>query len=68
MQFPGAAPPPEGVEPDLENPTDVLRTVSYVTQGLTIVIVSMFVAVRAYAKVKLYPGAPSFEDCEYHRV
>lgn len=64
-QFPGAGPPPDGVEPDLDNPTDVLQTVSYVTQGLTIVIVSLFIAIRAYAKVKLHPGPPTFEDCEF---
>lgn len=65
MSFPGAAEPPPGVEPNLSNPEDVLRTCNYVTQGLTILFVTAFVATRFYAKSKVLGGGFSWDDCEY---
>ncbi|KAL6874600.1 hypothetical protein HDV57DRAFT_236791 [Trichoderma longibrachiatum] len=62
MSFPGAAPPPEGVVPDLAHPQDVLRTVNYITQGLTIFFVSIFVAVRFYAKSRVLGGGFTPDD------
>ncbi|KAM5344187.1 hypothetical protein ACJ41O_012724 [Fusarium nematophilum] len=53
MNFPGAGPPPEGVEPNLESPQDVLKSCNYVTQALTMVFVTMFVATRFYAKLRI---------------
>ncbi|KAF4120598.1 integral membrane protein [Geosmithia morbida] len=49
--YPGAAPPPAGVTPDLENPTDVLRTIIFVTQALTLVFVTFF---SSYAATIFY--------------
>lgn len=61
--YPGAAAPPEGVTVNLDNPQDVLRTVNYVTQGLTLFFVSVFVALKVYAKIKILGGNFSWEDC-----
>ncbi|KAI5459739.1 hypothetical protein BGZ63DRAFT_415235 [Mariannaea sp. PMI_226] len=53
MSYPGALAPPPGVVPNLDNPRDVLRTCNYVAQGLTMGIVSMFIAMWCYAKMKI---------------
>lgn len=60
----GAAPPPPGVMPDFANPVDVLHTVNLVAQILSIVLVSVFVLLRVYAKAVL---APPFllDDCTF---
>lgn len=63
-EFPGAAPPPEGVEPNLDNPQDVLQTVLYATQGLTLLFVTIFVAMRVYAKTRLLGNTLSWDDCK----
>ena len=63
-EYPGAAPPPEGVVPDLENPQDVLQTVMYATQGLTIVFVTVFIAMRIWSKSRLLGNTLSWDDCE----
>jgi len=63
MSFPGAAPPLEGVIPDLAHPQDVLRTVNYVTQALTIFFVTIFVGIRFYAKTRLLGGGFTADDC-----
>ncbi|KAM0426044.1 hypothetical protein ACHAPT_008675 [Fusarium lateritium] len=62
MSFPGAGPPPQGVVPNLENPKDVLKTCNYVTQALTVVFVSAFVATRFYAKSKVMGGGTTRDD------
>ena len=62
--FQGAAPPPDGVDPDLDNPQDVLKTVMCVTQWLTLLFVSVFVALRLYAKTKILSTVTSWDDCE----
>uniref|UniRef100_A0A8H7NKK7 Rhodopsin domain-containing protein n=1 Tax=Bionectria ochroleuca TaxID=29856 RepID=A0A8H7NKK7_BIOOC len=62
MSFPGAGAPPDGVEPDLENPEDVLWTSNFVTQGLTIFLVTIFALVRLYAKHKLFDGKFTWDD------
>ncbi|EHK23197.1 uncharacterized protein TRIVIDRAFT_71185 [Trichoderma virens Gv29-8] len=62
MSYPGAAPPPEGVIPDLAHPQDVLRTVNYVTQALTIFFVTIFVAIRYYAKSRVLGGGFTSDD------
>ncbi|TLD07720.1 hypothetical protein PgNI_11022 [Pyricularia grisea] len=46
----GAGVPPAGVAPNFEHPHDNLKTVSYVTQTLTLVIVTSFVVLRFYGK------------------
>lgn len=63
MSFPGAGAPPDGVEPDLEIPEDVLWTCNFVTQGLTILLVTIFALVRLYAKHKLFGGKFTWDDC-----
>ncbi|KAF6835504.1 integral membrane protein [Colletotrichum musicola] len=50
-----AAPPPQGVRPDLQNPTDVLHTINLVSQILSIVSVSVFMIIRTYVKVVISP-------------
>ncbi|RKK89683.1 hypothetical protein BFJ68_g16650 [Fusarium oxysporum] len=62
MSFPGAAPPPSGVEPNLKHPQDVLKTCNYVTQALTIAFVSAFVATRFYAKTRVMGGGTTRDD------
>ncbi|WKT53965.1 hypothetical protein QSH57_004549 [Fusarium oxysporum f. sp. vasinfectum] len=62
MSFPGAAPPPLGVEPNLKHPQDVLKTCNYVTQALTIAFVSAFVATRFYAKTRVMGGGTTRDD------
>lgn len=64
MSFPGAVAPPPGVEPDLSNPEDILKTCNYVTQALTLVFVTVFVATRVYAKSKVLGGVLTMEDCK----
>ena len=41
-----AADAPEGVVADLENPTDVIRTINFATQALTLFFVPAFVCMR----------------------
>ncbi|KAF4980174.1 hypothetical protein FZEAL_3752 [Fusarium zealandicum] len=62
MSFPGAAPPPTGVEPNLDHPRDVLKTCNYVTQGFTILSVTVFIATRFYAKSKVMGGSFTRDD------
>ncbi|KAK7178562.1 integral membrane protein [Paraphaeosphaeria sporulosa] len=45
-------PPPEGVVANLQHPTDVLRTINFVTQGLTLASCSFFVFIRAFYKIR----------------
>jgi hypothetical protein len=63
MSYPGAAPPPSGVTADVDNPQDVLRTINYVTQGLTLLLTTTFVGIRFYAKMKVMGGSFSMDDC-----
>ncbi|KAF9878196.1 integral membrane protein [Colletotrichum karsti] len=51
----GAAPPPEGVVPNLDNPTDVLHTINLVSQILSIVSVSIFMIIRCCVKYFITP-------------
>lgn len=55
--------PPEGVVADLNNPTDVLRTINFVTQALTLVLCSVFVFIRGAQKLRM--ASPTFvvDDC-----
>lgn len=62
MSFPGAAPPPEGVTPNLDNPADILVTTNYVTQALTLFFTTVFVATRFFAKYKVMGGGISRDD------
>ena len=57
--------PPEGVVADLENPTDVIRTINFVTQALTLTLCSGFVAIRGVQKFRMATTVFSFDDCEY---
>ncbi|KAG6021216.1 hypothetical protein E4U41_002549, partial [Claviceps citrina] len=64
MSYPGAMQPPEGVTPDFEHPEDVMRTIVYLTQGLTIFFTTLLIAMRIYAKSKvLVGGSFSTDDC-----
>ncbi|KAK2001924.1 hypothetical protein LX36DRAFT_652806 [Colletotrichum falcatum] len=51
----GAAPPPEGVIPNLEHPEDVLHTINFVSQILSLTAVSLFMLLRIYAKAFVAP-------------
>lgn len=64
MSYPGALPPPAGVTPDVHDPENVLRTTNYITQSLTLVFTTAFVATRFYAKSKLLHGGVSWDDCK----
>lgn len=65
MSYPGAIAPPAGEQADLNNPQDVLRTINYVTQVLTLVLVTLFVALRLFVKFHVYKGRWTADDCEY---
>jgi hypothetical protein len=67
-EYPGAAPPPDGVEPNIEHPEDVLQTILYVTQGLTVFFVTVFVGLRMYAKTKLLGNILTWDDCKSRRL
>lgn len=56
--------PPEGVDADLENPTDVLWTVNIATQALTIIFCTIFVFVRGLQKFRLPTLHVSIDDCK----
>ncbi|KAK2666970.1 hypothetical protein RAB80_017391 [Fusarium oxysporum f. sp. vasinfectum] len=62
MSFPGAAPPPSGVEPNLNHPQDVLRSCNYARQALTIAFVSAFVVTRFYVKTRVMGGGTTRDD------
>lgn len=66
IDYPGAIPPPPGEEADLEHPWHVLRLTNYVTQALTLVFVTVFVAIRLYARRSVFTGNWKMDDCEYH--
>ncbi|KAK1593764.1 uncharacterized protein LY79DRAFT_589528 [Colletotrichum navitas] len=51
----GAAPPPEGVVPDLQHPEDVLHTINLVSQILSVSVVTLFMLLRIYAKAWVAP-------------
>ncbi len=61
--YPGALPPPPGYTPDMEHPQDVLRTIMYVTQGLTLLFTTLFVGLRVYAKKKILDVPSGWDDC-----
>lgn len=56
--------PPEGVVADLENPTDVIRTINFVTQALTLTLCSGFVFLRGVQKFRVANPIFSVDDCE----
>ncbi|KAH7205304.1 uncharacterized protein FOBCDRAFT_241851 [Fusarium oxysporum Fo47] len=62
MSFPGAAPPPSGVELNLNHPQDVLRSRNYARQALTIAFVSAFVVTRFYVKTRVMGGGTTRND------
>ncbi|KAK7934893.1 hypothetical protein PG985_000388 [Apiospora marii] len=51
----GAIPPPPGVTPNFENPEDVLNTINLASQILSIVIMTIFLALRVYVKMRVAP-------------
>ncbi|KAJ6161159.1 hypothetical protein N7470_004555 [Penicillium chermesinum] len=51
----------------VENPKDVLHTVNTVTQALCIPLVSLFVALRFYTRIR-FKQALGVEDCESNRI
>ena len=64
MDFPGAAPPPPGVTPNLDHPFESLRLCNYVVQACTILLVTVFVAARIYSKIKRLGGNMTWDDCK----
>jgi hypothetical protein len=56
--------PPEGVVADLENPIDVLRTINFVTQALTLTLCSGFVFIRGVQKFRVTNPIFSVDDCK----
>ncbi|KAK8111999.1 uncharacterized protein PG998_008456 [Apiospora kogelbergensis] len=51
----GAVAPPPGVTPNFENPDDVLHTVNLVAQILSMVIMTPFIVMRVYVKLRVAP-------------
>lgn len=62
----GAATPPDGITPNFDNPTDVLRTVNYVTQALSLFFVSLFMCLKYYAKTTVLRGTWNLDDRTMH--
>jgi hypothetical protein len=58
--------PPEGVVADLQNPTDVIRTINFVTQALTLAFCSAFVLIRAVQKLRVSTSNFSVDGCKSH--
>ncbi|ROW10609.1 hypothetical protein VMCG_01620 [Cytospora schulzeri] len=58
----GAAAAPKGYTPNFDDPVDVLRTVNYVTQGLSLVFVSAFMCLKYYAKATVLRGTWNLDD------
>lgn len=63
--YPGAAAPPDGITANMDHPQDVVQTANYVIQGLTLFIVSIFVALKIYAKSTIFGGNFGWEDRKY---
>ncbi|KAK9415977.1 hypothetical protein SUNI508_09937 [Seiridium unicorne] len=61
--YPGAAAPPDGATVNLDDPQDVLRTLNYVVQGLTLFLVTLAIALKLYAKFSVQKGTFGWEDC-----
>nr|XP_036588144.1 uncharacterized protein CTRU02_02156 [Colletotrichum truncatum]KAF6799285.1 integral membrane protein [Colletotrichum truncatum] len=61
----GAAPPPEGVVPNLKNPTDVLHTINLISQVLSIISVSGFMILRCHVKTFITPPF-QIDDLQAH--
>ncbi|RYO80748.1 hypothetical protein DL766_008045 [Monosporascus sp. MC13-8B] len=62
MSYPGAIPPPPGVIADPDNPVDALRTVNYVTQGLTLFFATLFIVLRVYTRKNVLKGRWTSDD------
>lgn len=62
--YPGAGAPPAGVIPNVDHPQDLLRSLNYVTQGLTLIFVSAFMGLRIYSKMTVLRGNFGWEDCK----
>ncbi|KAK7740728.1 hypothetical protein SLS53_005196 [Cytospora paraplurivora] len=62
----GAIPAPKGFTPNFEHPADVLHTINYVTQALSLVIVTGFIVVKHYSKVTVLRGTWQLEDFTNH--
>jgi hypothetical protein len=58
--------PPEGAVANLQNPTDVIRTINFVTQALTLAFCSAFVFIRAIQKLRVSASNLSVDDCKSH--
>lgn len=60
-----AIPHPDGVVPNFEHPEDVLNTINKITQGLCIPIVSLFVALRLWIRIRVQKKKNfGREDCK----
>lgn len=62
----GAIPAPKGITPNFQHPTDVLHTINYITQALSLVIVTGFIAAKHYSKATVLRGTWHLEDCTKH--
>ncbi|OAA41677.1 integral membrane protein [Metarhizium rileyi] len=62
MSYPGAAPPPPGATVNIDSPQDVLRTINYVTQALTLILTTVFVGTRLFAKSRVLGGGITTDD------
>lgn len=51
--YPGAVPPPPGVTPNLENPTDQGHIVNIVGLAICVSFVSIFFFIRVFVKLRI---------------
>lgn len=58
-----AAEPPPGMVPNFAHPKDVYHTVDILVQGLSLVIMTAFFAIRVYVKMVIKRGETLLEDC-----
>lgn len=59
-----AAEPPPGMVPNFAHPKDVYHTVDILVQGLSLVIMTGFFAIRVYVKMIVKRGETVLEDCK----
>lgn len=57
--------PPKAAAANLQHPADVVRTVNFVTQALTLAFCSTFVGIRAYVRLNTVGRDLNIDDCKF---
>lgn len=62
--FVPAAPPPDGILPNFDNPRDVYYTANFVITITSITVVNLLFLIHAYVKWQVKRGTVLPEDCK----